>query len=51
MLPIAAGQARGSVFQEVIIAAGLRSAAVSLIAAAVLILWGLRAFTVEDSDG
>jgi hydroxylaminobenzene mutase len=49
MLPIAAGQARGSVFQEVIIATGLRSAAVSLIAAAVLILWGLRAFAVEDS--
>ena len=43
MLPIAAGQARGSSIQEGIIAIGLRSAAVSLIAVAILILWGLRA--------
>lgn len=42
MLPIAAGQAHGSSFQEAIIAIALRSAAVSLIAAALLILWGLR---------
>lgn len=42
MLPIAAGEARGSALQEGLIAVALRSAAVSLIAVAVLILWGLR---------
>ena len=42
MLPIAAGQARGNVVQERIIAAGLVTAAVSLIAMAIIILWGLR---------
>jgi (hydroxyamino)benzene mutase len=42
MLPIAAGQARGSSVQEAMITIALRSAAVSLIAVALLILWGLR---------
>lgn len=42
MLPIAAGQSHGSVLQEGIIAVALRSAGVSLIAFAVLVLWGLR---------
>jgi hydroxylaminobenzene mutase len=42
MLPIAAGQARGNVVQERIIAAGLVTAAVSLITMAMIILWGLR---------
>ena len=42
MLPIAAGQARGSGIQERVIAAGLITAAVSLIAMAIIILWGLR---------
>ena len=42
MLPMAAGQARGSALQEGIIATGLISAAASLIATAMLILWGLR---------
>jgi hypothetical protein len=42
MLPMAAGQAHGSALQEGVIALALRTAAVSLIAAAVLILWGLR---------
>jgi hydroxylaminobenzene mutase len=42
MLPIAAGQARGSLLQEGLIAIALRSAAISLIAVAMLILWGLR---------
>lgn len=45
MLPIAAGQARGNVVQERIIAAGLVTAAVSLIAMAMIILWGLRGST------
>ncbi len=50
MLPLAAGQARGNVLQETIIAIGLRTAAVSLIAVAILILWGLRTFAVEGVD-
>jgi hypothetical protein len=43
MLPLAAGQARGSPLQEAFITVVLRSAGVSLIAAAILIAWGLRA--------
>jgi len=42
MLPIAAGQARGNVVQERIIAAGLVTAAASLIAMAMIMMWGLR---------
>jgi hydroxylaminobenzene mutase len=42
MLPIAAGAARGSTLQEGIVAICLRTAAVSLISAVMLILWGLR---------
>lgn len=42
MLPIAAGQAHGSTLQEGIITVALRTGGASLIAAAVLILWGLR---------
>ena len=48
MMPIAAGQARGSVLQEGIIATGLVTSAVSLIAVAILILWGLRASSMEQ---
>ena len=47
MLPLAAGAARGSALQEAIIAIALRTAAVSLIATAALILWGLRGVVVE----
>jgi (hydroxyamino)benzene mutase len=43
MLPIAAGQAHGSLFQETLIAIVLRTAALSLISSVVMILWGLRA--------
>ena len=49
MLPIAAGQARGNVVQERIIAAGLVTAAISLIAMAMIILWGLRGSTIGPS--
>ena len=42
LLPFAAGEARGTSLQEGIIAILLRSGAVSLIAALLLILWGLR---------
>lgn len=47
VLPMAAGSARGSALQEGIIAVGLRTGGASLIAAAVVILWGLR--TGHDS--
>lgn len=50
MLPIAAGQARGSALQEGIITVGLRTAAVALIAAAMLILWGLRTSGVDNLE-
>ena len=49
MLPLAAGSSRGSGVQEGIISVALRSAAVSLIGAALLVLWGLRAFADEES--
>ena len=42
LLPIAAGQARGSTLQEAVIAILLRSGGASLIAVASLIVWGLR---------
>ena len=44
MLPIAAGAAHGTSIQEAVISVALRSAALSLIVAAMLVLWGLRAF-------
>ena len=44
MLPIAAGQARGNIIQERIIAMSLGTAAVSLIAMAIIIAWGLREY-------
>jgi hydroxylaminobenzene mutase len=50
LLPMAAGQAHGSALQEGIIAISLRTAAVSLIAASLLILWGLRVLAVDKSD-
>jgi hydroxylaminobenzene mutase len=50
LLPMAAGPAHGSPIQEGIIAISLRTAAVSLIAVSLLILWGLRAFAVDKSD-
>ncbi len=49
MLPIGAGPARGSALQEGVIGVALRSAAIALIAAVVLVLWGLR-FAGSDSD-
>lgn len=42
MLPLAAGAAQGSPAQELIITIGLRTAAVSLIVATVIVIWGLR---------
>jgi len=49
MLPIAAGQAHGTRLQEGVIAIALRSAAVALIAVAILIFWGLRTFPARKS--
>lgn len=42
ILPIAAGIARGSMSQEAVINACLRSAGAALIVSLVLVLWGLR---------
>jgi hypothetical protein len=48
MLPMSAGAARGSSLQEGAIQALLISAALSLVIAAVLILWGLRALPRDE---
>lgn len=50
MLPIAAGSAHGSLLQEGIITISLRSAAVALVTALILILWGLRVFDFEHTS-
>lgn len=42
LLPMAAGPARGTSLQEAVIAVGLRTGGASLIAVAVVVLWGLR---------
>jgi (hydroxyamino)benzene mutase len=49
MLPLAAGQVRGTMLQEAIIKVVLRTAAVSLIAAVTFIAWGLRTSAVDNS--
>lgn len=46
LLPTAAGSAQGSTVQEWVIAVELRSAAVSLIVALVLLVWGTRKIIV-----
>ena len=51
MLPIAAGAARGTPLQESIIAAGLMTSAVAILALCLVILWGLRAPGREASAG
>jgi len=50
MMPIAAGQARGTAVQEGIIMAGLVTGAVAMVAVCVLILWGLRGPTHEGES-
>lgn len=50
MMPIAAGQTQGSAIQEGIITAGSVTSAAALIAATILVLCGLRAYTPEESD-
>jgi hydroxylaminobenzene mutase len=51
LLPMAAGQAQGSPLQERIITILLRTGGASLIAAAILILWGLRMPVGPDGRG
>jgi hydroxylaminobenzene mutase len=48
LLPLAAGAAQGSALQEGLIAAALRSAAVALILATVLMGWGLRTRVLDE---
>jgi hydroxylaminobenzene mutase len=48
IVPIAAGAARGSEIQEMIIVVGLRSGGLALIAGTVLLLWGLRGANPES---
>jgi hydroxylaminobenzene mutase len=48
IVPIAAGAARGSEIQEMIIVIGLRSGGLALIAGTVLLLWGLRGANPES---
>lgn len=50
MVPLAAGQARGSALQEGLIRFGLMTAAVSLILMAMIILWGLRTPPLDESS-
>jgi hydroxylaminobenzene mutase len=50
LLPLAAGQAQGSPVQEAVIAIGLRTAAISLVAALMVMLWGLRASAGKPAD-
>lgn len=47
LLPMAAGPAHGTALQETVIALLLRSSGVSLIAATLVVLWGLRLQTSE----
>jgi hydroxylaminobenzene mutase len=42
MIPMAAGAAHGSNGQEIVITIGLRSTALSLVVALLLVVWGLR---------
>ena len=48
IVPIAAGAARGSELQEMVIVIGLRSGGLALIAGTVLLLWGLRGANPES---
>jgi hydroxylaminobenzene mutase len=50
LLPLAAGPARGTGLQEGIIVLLLRSGGAALIAAATLVLWGLRPATGEATE-
>ena len=51
MVPLAAGAARGTVSQELVIRILLMSAALSLVTVTLLILWGLRTSRPAESNG
>lgn len=48
IVPIAAGAARGSALQEMVITIGLRSGGLALIVGTALLLWGLRGADPES---
>lgn len=50
LLPMAAGAAHGTSLEETLIAFGLRTAAVSLIAATAMVLWGLRVYSPAKQE-
>jgi (hydroxyamino)benzene mutase len=50
MLPMAAGAAHGTFLEETLIAFGLRTAAVSLIMATAVMLWGLRVYSAAKQE-
>jgi hydroxylaminobenzene mutase len=50
ILSMAAGQAQGTALQERIVVLGLQSAAAAMIAALLLILWGLRSPAFDPTD-
>jgi hypothetical protein len=47
---MAAGRSQGSALQEGLVTVALRSAAVALVAGALLILWGLRYAATDQHD-
>ena len=49
--PIAAAGYTGKHWQETLVATGFLSVSISIVAAAILVLWGLRASTARGSDG
>ena len=51
MVPMASGGAQGTAAQELAIRVVLRSSAVSLILAVVLMLWGLRGWVATEPNG
>jgi hydroxylaminobenzene mutase len=51
LLPIAAGQARGSATAETIVTVVLRTAGAALIAAVALVAWGLRTAAGQSRSG
>ncbi len=51
IMPLAAGAARGSAFQETVITAVLYSAAPTILISLALILWGLRIADAQSHNG
>ncbi len=51
IIPLAAGDARGSAFQEAVINVVLMSSAPAILISLALILWGLRIVTLQSKGG